>query len=161
MTLKFNMDTKEFKKSLEKHGVKVAKAMVGALFQSGELIIGTAKKRNLIPVNFGVLRASGHVQKPTFTKTQIVVRFGFGGPAGIGNQGETNKEEVGYALYIHENPRAGKTGGVSPSGKKYARTKGGKAQWSTIGGWKYLTKAVKMSRKQVRDHLARAYNKAV
>ena len=31
------------------------------------------------------------------------VTLGFGGPAGIGNQGgETNNTEVGYAIWVHE-----------------------------------------------------------
>jgi hypothetical protein len=41
-------------------------------------------------------------------------------------------------LSVHENPRAGKTGGVSPQGKPYAKTKGGKGLWAKTGKWKYL-----------------------
>ena len=36
-----------------------------------------------------------------------------------------------YALSVHENPRSGHTGGVSPSGRKYKH-------WARTGQWKYL-----------------------
>lgn len=36
-----------------------------------------------------------------------------------------------YAASVHENPRSGKTGGVSPQGKKYA-------SWAEVGQWKFL-----------------------
>lgn len=36
-----------------------------------------------------------------------------------------------YALRVHENPRAGKTGGRSPSGARYR-------SWARVGKWKYL-----------------------
>lgn len=56
--------------------------------------------------------------------------------------------EVGYtasyAPFVHENPRAGKTGGVSPKGVAYkapinpSGTRSTQAVYSTVGGWKFL-----------------------
>ena len=50
---------------------------------------------------------------------EVSAVLGFGGPA------------TPYALAVHENPRAGKTGGVSPSGKRYKH-------WAEVGQWKFL-----------------------
>jgi hypothetical protein len=46
-------------------------------------------------------------------------------------------------LVVHENPRSGKTGGFSPSGKPYftkRSRRGGKkgSGFSQVGQWKYL-----------------------
>jgi hypothetical protein len=76
-----------------------------------------------VPVRDGVLRGSGTVHQPTITASEITVAFGYGGAA------------KGYALKTHENPRAGKTGGLSPSGRRYKR-------YATTGGWKYLEQPV-------------------
>jgi len=42
-----------------------------------------------------------------------------------------------YAPWVHENPRAGKTGGVSPSGRKYRE-----GTYSVVGQWKFLQSAI-------------------
>lgn len=53
-----------------------------------------------VPVDKGPLRASGHVVGPD-RKGEVVL--GFGGPAGAGNlDGDTNSEDVGYAVVQHE-----------------------------------------------------------
>jgi hypothetical protein len=108
-----------------------------ALVKMGENVIGTAKDE-FVPKDFGVLANSGHVRMPTVLRNDIRVDLGFGGPAGGGgsySMPPTNTEDVGYALAVHENPRAGKTGGVSPSGIPYKT-------WSQVGGWKYLERAL-------------------
>lgn len=71
-----------------------------ALNRRGEIIM-TDSKTNYVPVDEGPLRASGHV---VTEKAKLRTTLGFGGPAGIGNQGESNKEDVGYAVVQHENP---------------------------------------------------------
>lgn len=75
------------------HGAKVA------LKEAAEEIMTEAKKRT--PVLTGALRASGHVLAPEVAGDKIGITLGFGGPAGSGNQGETNDEHVGYAVYVH------------------------------------------------------------
>lgn len=71
-----------------------------ALNRQGEIIM-TDSKQNYVPVDEGELRASGHV---VTDKERITTTLGYGGPAGIGNQGPTNREDVGYAVRQHENP---------------------------------------------------------
>lgn len=89
-------------------------------------------KENYVPVATGTLKAAGiagknkHVMLPRNEGTGVIVEMGYGGAAAY------------YALSVHENPRAGKTGGVSPSGKAYSRTKKGKPLWARVGQWKYL-----------------------
>ena len=74
-----------------------------ALYQELEINVMTVSKRDYVPVDEGELRASGFVEMDK-DKKRIAARFGFGGPAGSGNVGETNRENVGYAIVQHENP---------------------------------------------------------
>ena len=97
---------------------KVAQAVRAALYQEASAIM-TDSKSNFVPVDTGNLRASGTVLTPTVEGDQVSIRFGYGGPA------------AAYARAVHENPRAGKTGGRSPSGQKYT-------SWAKVGQWKYL-----------------------
>lgn len=84
--------------------VKLAAAMFPKAARRG-LYVGlefvmTDAKMNYVPVDMGVLRASGFVM---LDETKIKAIIGFGGPAGSGNMGETNVEDVGYAIVQHEN----------------------------------------------------------
>jgi len=55
-----------------------------------------------------------------------------------------------YAPFVHENPRAGKTGGVSPSGKRYKPEKGSKRQVFAVGGnWKFLEGPLRRERRVI------------
>jgi len=119
-------------KALSKKLLDIAKktpaAAESALFIEANRIMGISKEK-YVPVDWGTLRSAGivgknkHVEKPKTTFTGSSVRMGYGSAA------------ADYAIIVHENPRAGKTGGVSPSGKKYKR-------WSTVGGWKFLERPV-------------------
>ncbi|MFW6079001.1 MAG: hypothetical protein ACODAE_05230 [Gemmatimonadota bacterium] len=76
-------------------------AMPRALRQEMELVVGEAKE--IAPIDKGPLAASGHAQPARIRGGVVSVTGGFGGPAGAGNLGgETNTEEVGYALVQHE-----------------------------------------------------------
>lgn len=89
-----------------------------ALLVWAEEVMTDAKE--LVPVRDGILRASGFVDLPAVTPDQVSVTFGFGGPS------------APYALAVHENPRAGKTGGVSPSG----RSIGAGRRWGSGSTWR-------------------------
>lgn len=111
---------------------QVGKSALGmALFVEGEKIMGASKL--LVPVVTGNLRASGHVQLPQIAAGVVFVDLGYGGSA------------APYAVKVHENPRAGKTGGVSPRGIPYPVSKSGKPTWShhPLGQWKYLEQPFK------------------
>lgn len=127
-------------RALERLARRAPKALASAYFQIGEEIIGESKEK-FVPVDQGILRASGFVELPRISGAKVSVELGFGGPAGKGNVGgDSNKENVGYAIVVHENPRAGKTGGVSPRGREYKT-------WSTVGGWKFLERPFKAAQR--------------
>lgn len=78
-----------------------------------------APAKDLVPVMTGDLRASIQTSEPVVKGTSVSVTVSAGGSA------------APYALAVHENPRSGKTGGYSPSGRKYK-------DWARVGEWKYL-----------------------
>lgn len=109
---------KELKAKLQQLGMAALPAGGASLFDSATNIMAISQGQ-YVPVETGALRASGFVQPPDFEGKSVSVFLGYGGVA------------APYALAVHENPRSGKTGGVSPSGKKYKR-------WAQVGQWKYL-----------------------
>lgn len=61
-----------------------------------------------------------------------------------------------YAGYVHENPRAGKTKGISPRGVRYKPEKGSTRQmYSTVGNWKFLEKPLRDNKKKILDIIRR------
>ena len=99
---------------------RVKRAIGAALYQEAEAIMADSKE-NYVPVVTGALRASGHVNPPVYAGSVVSVMLGYG------------NSSVRYAAKTHENPRSGKTGGVSPKGKPYAP-----GTWSRVGQWKFL-----------------------
>ena len=112
-----------FRAMLKAMGRSALPAIAEALHLEGEAVIADAKD-NYVPTVSTNLKGSGFVKHPMITPTGVVVQLGFGNAA------------IKYAKRTHENPRAGKTGGVSPHGRRYKR-------WSRVGSWKFLTKPLK------------------
>jgi len=93
MSLKMTVvGTDKVIRALESLGTEAAQAMAYALYNEAEGLIGEAKPQT--PVDTGVLRASGYVQQPQISGTNVTVECGFGGAA------------QGYAIYVHENLEA-------------------------------------------------------
>jgi hypothetical protein len=109
-------------------------ALGRAVYEEAEAI-GNLAKDKYVPRDFGTLAGSFFRLDPVITKFGVRQVLGFGGGA------------VKYAWVTHENPRAGKTGGVSPSGKKYKH-------WADVGEWKYLEKAMNASARHLPRRLA-------
>ncbi len=86
---------------MRRHPEIVRRVIARTLREEAEFTVTDAKE--IVPVDTGNLRASGHVQGPERRNFRIWVTMGFGGPAGSGNQGEANTRPVGYAVYVHEN----------------------------------------------------------
>ena len=60
-----------------------------------------------------------------------------------------------YAIFVHENPRAGKTGGVSLKGAVYKPEVGsGRIVYSTVGQWKFLEVALKSNQRRILSLIA-------
>ena len=83
------------------------------LLKAGFLLLRESKKQ--VPVDTGVLRASGYVDQK-IVKNGMRVYVGY---------------HAVYAARVHENIRAGGTYGTSPSGKKYKH-------WANVGNYKFL-----------------------
>jgi len=71
-----------------------------------------------------------------------------------------------YALSVHENRRSGRTGGVSPRGKRYTsgRTESGRKStrvvWAEKGKWKFLEDPLKRLTKEIVKAIKRRARKA-
>lgn len=118
-------------------GVRTRSA--SGLKKAALFVLAEAKK--LTPVVTGNLRGSGYTES--------------------GGTPERPTEAIGfsavYALSVHENPRSGKTGGVSPSGREYTAgtlpsgRKSTRKIWSTVGQWKFLETPLKERAKTILD----------
>lgn len=118
-------------------GDQAPKVMAGALYREAEDILTDAKE-HYVPVDQGHLRSVGFVEPPEVGPVTSV-DLGFGGP---------------YALAVHENPRAGHTGGLSPSGRPYKH-------WATVGEWKFLETPWKAAAPHMVEHLGESLDAAV
>lgn len=110
----------------EIQGANVAAARLRAMATGSPTIAGRemyfvwqrimAESKALVPVNDGPLRASAYVDLPQVVGGEVTVKGGY---------------SASYAAAVHENPRAGKTGGRSPTGQRYR-------SWARVGQWKFL-----------------------
>lgn len=89
----------------------------------------------LVPVDTGQLAGTAMIESPRYEALNVEVVMGYGGTA------------APYARVTHENPRAGKTGGVSPSGAKYQH-------WAKVGQWKYLEQPFLAAAKGLAERVA-------
>jgi hypothetical protein len=118
--LTFELDTRAFDAAIEEYSRKTLPGGIArGLTKWGEQTMGEIKGNPDVPVMDGQLRASGVVLPVEVSGDTSVLTIGFGGPA------------APYAVRVHENPRSGKTGGMSPSGRKYRK-------WAQVGAYKFL-----------------------
>ncbi len=84
---------------------QVGRAVGAALYQEAERIMADSKE-NYVPVDWGNLRASGHVDEPKVSGTGASVELGFGGPAtpyALRQHEELSyTHEVGEAKYLEK-----------------------------------------------------------
>lgn len=112
--------------NLKTLGAEFPGALGRALYRFAEKdMVGPAKK-TYVPVVTGALRSSIRTEPPVVTPRSASVVIAAGGAA------------AAYARVTHENPRAGKTGGFSPSGRRYKR-------WSRVGEWKFIETPVRLA----------------
>ena len=138
---------------------EVLQAAASVLTVQAETIMTTSKKRD-VPVDEGPLRASGHVQKPERSLSQVSVLLGFGGPAGSGNRGESNDEDVGYAVRVHEDistfglsPGGGMRGGRA--GERGDEAEQGRTGRTYVGRAKYLEIPALEQARKITQNMAR------
>ena len=122
----------DVRKALQELGQQAEPAVRGALYQEATALLNEADA--LVPRDTGNLAAS-KFQRETTEFGAVAVEVGYGGAASP------------YALAVHENPRSGKTGGVSPSGRPYKH-------WAAVGKWKYLETPFKAAVAGFTDRIA-------
>lgn len=124
------VENKKFEQAINAFGEEAVKALEASLFQYAHEILGDIVEKNIVPKDTGNLANNTEAQfvrRPERSGAAISVELGFGGTA------------APYARAVHENPRAGKTGGVSPSGRRYKT-------WAKVGGYKYLERPINEER---------------
>ena len=99
---------KELNRKLNKLAKQAPRIVARELFRFAEEKIANRSRKEFVPVMTGALKTSIITQLPVVMGSKVSVIVGAGSSA------------VKYALSVHENPRAGKTGGVSPQGKRYS-----------------------------------------
>lgn len=87
----------------------------------------------------------------------MTVVLGYGGPAGAGNQGDTNKDAVGYAIVQHEDLSLDHSKRLS---KKESQRRGGVVR-GEIGGPKYLERPMLEAANGLEARLGEAIGKAI
>jgi hypothetical protein len=82
--------SKALQRELKRRARGAPKALARALFLEAEQIMGKSKR--IVPVRFGTLKSSGHVQLPVIAGKKVTVTLGYGGAA------------APYAVFVHERP---------------------------------------------------------
>lgn len=118
---------KDVTKFFERIGVRALKEEAEEVMQESQA--------HFVPVDSGDLHDTGRVTDVSFRAGVGSAILRYGGP------------DAPYALIVHENPRAGRTGGVSPSGAKYSH-------WARTGQWKYLETPVRRAAKNFSKRVA-------
>jgi hypothetical protein len=136
VTLTIELDTKPFEAAISKYAdEKLPMAIDRGLFKWGERTMGRIKGSPDVPVMDGQLRSTGVVLPVERNGTLHTLTLGFGGPA------------APYAVKTHENPRAGKTGGISPQGRRYKK-------WAKVGAYKFLEGPMAQDGPKIPDSIA-------
>lgn len=107
MSKSYGADVKglaEITRNLGLFGAGAKRAMAKALYVEAERIM--AESAPLVPVDFGVLKASGHVQPPEMSGERVSVTMGYGGPAEayalVQHEDLTFRHTVGQAKYLEQ-----------------------------------------------------------
>lgn len=122
----------EVRKALQDLGARATPAMRAALSDEANSLLNEADA--LVPRDTENL-AGSKFQLMSVNQAKTDITVGYGGAAAL------------YAIAVHENPRSGKTGGLSPSGAKYKH-------WAGVGQWKYLETPFKARMYQFSSRIA-------
>lgn len=123
----------QFIRNLNKELERIKKGTTTGLTKAAHHVMKESIKK--VPVATGFLKNSSYVRSPSVSKNRAVVELGY---------------QAAYALYVHENPRSGKTMGFSPSGIRYPPGK-----WATVGEYKFLEKPFRSERSRIIDIIVR------
>lgn len=111
---RMRLNTKDFEADLRKAVARAPYTVEKFLRLKAQRVF--TRSQNEVPVDKGFLKSTGKVLPVTRRRNRFRIEIVYDAP---------------YALSVHENPRSGKTGGVSPRGARYR-------SWAEHGKWKYL-----------------------
>ncbi len=174
---------KDIEEKINKKIQEIKEASIRGLIEAGLFIKAEAQKK--CPVVTGNLRASAFVNWTGGTYTEVGKKFSNVEGRALDRERDRarvvaeshaqmlKKDNISidigfsaeYAVPVHENPRAGKTGGISPSGRAYSagRTPSGRVStrkvFATSGEWKFLENALKENESRVFEIITREANK--
>ena len=98
---------------MERSRRNAAQSLAGPLRVEAERIM-TDSKRNYVPVDTGVLRASGVVQRPEVTRQRVRITMGYGGAARayavVQHERLDFRHTVGEAKYLEKPVKAAAEG---------------------------------------------------
>jgi hypothetical protein len=120
----------ELKRNLSRIAMRNPKVLGKALFDEAENIMAASKR--IVPVDFGALRSSGHVEKPEIRGMDVSVTMGYGGAA------------ADYAIPVHEIPPPPRKSSGGRSARHRPPTQ-----------WKYLEQPFKAARRGLTERLGR------
>lgn len=115
---------KIFETNLNREIAKIKGASAKGIFKAGLYLQGKSKEQ--------CPNAQGNLVNSSFIASDLASR---GAAVYVGYHAV-------YAMAVHENPRSGKTGGFSPSGRPYPP-----GTWARTGNWKYLENPLKEQEK--------------
>jgi len=97
-------------KVLGSWGNQAPKVAAAALYGIAEEVMTASK--DIVPVDTGALKSTGHVQLPKISGPIVEVTLGYGGVAKGTFKSPDGKrviragDEIGYGFYVHEDPTA-------------------------------------------------------
>lgn len=172
-------------------GAAAPGAVTAGLYEWAEMVMGDSKE-NYVPVDTGMLRASGFVSigsqvsgggmvkaqaSDIATRSRITVsNWMEATPTAAALEGRSDVSVIlgyggaaaPYALAVHENPRAGKTGGLGPvtfrsgvKSRKVLPTAVKYKHWARTGQWKFLSEPVQRHLSRASLFIGRALNRTI
>lgn len=137
------------RKALQDLGEQAVPAIRAALYEEATALLNEADL--LVPRDTGTLAGSKfQAEESGVDAKSVAVTVGYGGAA------------AKYALSVHENPRSGKTGGMSPAVGSVGPQKPRKYKhWAAVGQWKYLETPFKARTAGFLDRIGRSLQRTL
>lgn len=132
-----DLDSRAFVRNLDR--VLRATPQIAGEALTVEAFLTIRESDELVPIDAGNLRSTSTVGQPRVTVSSASITLGY---------------SARYALSVHENPRSGKTGGVSPQGRRYR-------SYARVGQWKYLEQPIKQRSAGFGERVGRSIFKAL
>jgi hypothetical protein len=84
--------------SFAEAGNKVIEGAAAGLYQAGTVLMATSQQ--LVPVDTGTLKRSGHVEEPVYMGDHVEITVGYGYGAEYPAKAENEDSRHGYAFWV-------------------------------------------------------------